>query len=135
MTKQTQTQEALQPIKTDRAPAAIGPYSQGMRVGSLVFVSGQIPFNPATGQLVQGTIEEQAQQCLKNLMAILEASHSSLGKVVKTTIYLKDLEHFTRVNDTYAQFFKPPFPARACVEVARLPRDVGVEIDCIACCD
>lgn len=131
----TSNQESLLPIKTDQAPAAIGPYSQAIRVGNLVFVSGQIPFDPKTGQLVQGSIEMQTQQCLKNLAAILEASQSSMNKVIKTTVFLKDLENFTRVNETYAQHFKPPYPARACVEVARLPRDVGVEIDCIASCD
>lgn len=127
--------ESLLPIKTDKAPAAIGPYSQAIRVGNLVFVSGQIPFDPSTGQLNLGAIEQQTQQCLKNLAAILEASDSGLNKVIKTTVFLKDLENFTRVNETYAQFFKPPYPARACVEVARLPRDVAIEIDCIASCD
>ncbi len=125
---------SIQPIKTDQAPAAIGPYSQAIRSGSLVFVSGQIPIDPLTGQLVDGTIEQQTQQCLKNLKAILDASGSSLSKVIKTTVFLKDLEHFARVNSTYGEFFTAPYPARACVEVARLPKDVAIEIDCIASC-
>jgi 2-iminobutanoate/2-iminopropanoate deaminase len=124
-----------QQVQTDQAPSAIGPYSQAIRHGGLIFVSGQIPFNPATGSLVQGEIAEQTAQCLRNLQAILEAGQSSLTRVLKTTVYLKDMEQFTKVNEIYGQFFKPPFPARACVEVARLPRDVGVEIDCIATCD
>ena len=122
----------LKPIQTSSAPQAIGPYSQAIRCGSLVFVSGQIPLDPATGQLVGGGVDAQTHQVLKNLKAVVEASGSSLDKVAKTTIYLKDMGQFQLVNEIYGSYFKAPFPARATVEVARLPKDVLVEIDCIA---
>jgi 2-iminobutanoate/2-iminopropanoate deaminase len=123
------------PVQTDKAPSAIGPYSQAVRMGSTVFVSGQIPLDPVTGQLIKGSIEDQTTRCLENLKAILEAAHSDLSRVVKTTVFLKNMEQFSKVNETYGRFFMEPYPARACVEVARLPRDVDVEIDCIAICD
>jgi 2-iminobutanoate/2-iminopropanoate deaminase len=122
----------LKPIQTSSAPQAIGPYSQAIRCGSLVFVSGQIPLDPSSGQLVPGGVEAQTHQVLKNLKAVVEAAGSSLDKVAKTTIYLKDMGQFQLVNEIYGGYFKPPFPARATVEVARLPKDVLVEIDCIA---
>lgn len=125
----------LIPVQTTLAPSAIGPYSQGIRLGTTVFISGQIPLDPSTGQLVKGSIEEQTERCLKNLSAILEAAHSDLSRVVKTTVFLKNMDQFSKVNEVYGRFFKQPYPARACVEVARLPRDVDVEIDCIATCD
>lgn len=120
------------PIQTAAAPAAIGPYSQGIKCGELVFVSGQIPLDPKSGELVKGTIEDETTRVLENLKAIVEAAGSSMAKVVRTTIFLRDMGQFQRVNDVYGKFFPAPFPARATVEVARLPKDVNVEIDCIA---
>jgi 2-iminobutanoate/2-iminopropanoate deaminase len=119
-------------ISTPNAPAAIGPYSQAVRTGNLIFVSGQIPLDPATGQVVRGDIGTQTQQVLENLAAILEAAGSSLAKVVKTTVYLRDLEEFGRMNEIYGQFFAGNAPARATVQVARLPRDAAIEIDVVA---
>ena len=119
-------------ISTPNAPAAIGPYSQAVRTGNLVFVSGQIPLDPATGQLVRGDIGTQTQQVLENLAAVLEAAGSSLAKVVKTTVYLRDLGEFGRMNEMYGKFFSGDPPARATVQVARLPRDAAVEIDVVA---
>ncbi len=123
---------SLTPIKTAAAPAAIGPYSQAMRVDGLLFVSGQIPLDPASGQLVSGEIEAETRRVMENLAAILKAAGTDFDRVVKTTIFLKDMGHFQKVNEVYGSYFKPPFPARATVEVARLPKDVRVEIDCIA---
>jgi 2-iminobutanoate/2-iminopropanoate deaminase len=119
-------------ISTSKAPAAIGPYSQAIRWGQVLFVSGQIPIDPATGQIVAGDIETQTERVLKNLAAILEAAGSSLSQVLKTTVYLKDLEEFVRMNEVYARFFGEQPPARATVQVARLPRDVRVQIEVIA---
>lgn len=121
-----------QVISTPNAPAAIGPYSQAVRVGNLVFVSGQIPLDPATGQLVGGDIGVQTEQVLENLAAILEAAGSSLAQVVKATVYLRDLGEFGRMNEVYAKFFRENPPARATVQVARLPREAAVEIDVVA---
>jgi 2-iminobutanoate/2-iminopropanoate deaminase len=119
-------------VTTTQAPAAIGPYSQAVRSGNLVFVSGQIPLDPATGQLVEGGIEPQAERVLKNLAAILEAAGSGLDRALKVTVYLRDLEDFARLNEVYARYFPAQPPARATVEVRRLPRDVAVEMDVIA---
>ncbi len=119
-------------ISTAQAPSAIGPYSQAIRCGNLIFVSGQIPLDPATGRMESGGIEAQTERVLKNLAAVLEASGSSLGKVLKTTVYLTDLGEFGRMNEVYAKFFVDCPPARATVQVARLPRDARVEIDLIA---
>jgi 2-iminobutanoate/2-iminopropanoate deaminase len=119
-------------ISTSKAPAAIGPYSQAIRWGQVLFVSGQIPIDPATGQIVAGDIETQTERVLKNLAAILEAAGSSLSQVLKTTVYLKDLEEFARMNEVYARFFGEQPPARATVQVARLFRDVRVQIEAIA---
>ncbi len=119
-------------IQTNDAPAAIGPYSQAIEAGGILYVSGQIPIDPSTGLIVDGGIEAQTRQVLKNLVAVLHAGHSSTEKVLKTTIYLKDMNQFQIVNGIYAELFTAPFPARATVEVARLPKDVLVEIDCIA---
>ena len=121
-----------QVISTAQAPAAIGPYSQAIRSGNLVFVSGQIPIDPETGQVVEGDAAVQTGRVLQNLSAILQAAGSSLRQVLKTTVYLKDLTDFAPMNDVYARFFADAPPARATVEVARLPRNVLVEIDLIA---
>jgi 2-iminobutanoate/2-iminopropanoate deaminase len=119
-------------VSTPAAPAAIGPYSQAVRVGDAVYVSGQIPLDPATAQLVAGGIAEQTERVLLNLAAILGAAGCGLRDVVRTTIYLVDLAHFTVVNDVYARHFDAPYPARATVQVAALPRGAQVEIDAIA---
>ncbi|MBI4454570.1 MAG: RidA family protein [Acidobacteria bacterium] len=119
-------------ISTSQAPQPLGPYSQAVVVDSMIFVSGQIPLDPQTGQLVEGGIAEQTHRVLRNLKAILDAAGSSLDKAVKTTIYLKDLNHFQEMNGVYAEYFKKDPPARAAVEVARLPRDVLIEMDLIA---
>lgn len=119
-------------ISTNKAPAAIGPYSQAIRAGNLVFVSGQIPIIPATGELVQGDIRLQTRQALENLKHILAAAGASLDSVVKTTVFMKDLNDYSAINDVYKEFFADKPPARAAVQAARLPRDVGVEIEAIA---
>lgn len=119
-------------IQTPSAPAAIGPYSQAVKAGNLLFVSGQIPLDPKSGQLAATDIEGQTKRVLENLKAIVEAGGVSLENVVKTTIFLKDMNDFQKVNEVYGTYFKPPYPARATVEVARLPRDVRVEIECVA---
>ncbi len=121
-----------QSISTPLAPAAIGPYSQAIRSGNLLFVSGQIPLDPATGHIVEGDAAVQTARVLQNLSAILDAAGSSLGQVLKTTVYLKDLADFAMMNEVYARFFEDGPPARSTVEVARLPRNVSVEIDLIA---
>lgn len=119
-------------IATDKAPGAIGPYSQAVKVGNLVFVSGQIPIDPATGSFVSDDVSEQTEQVLKNLKAVLEAAGSSLGAVVKTTVFLADMNDFAVMNEIYGRYFAENSPARATVEAARLPRDARIEIDCIA---
>ncbi|GAN34495.1 MAG: RidA family protein [Candidatus Brocadia sp.] len=121
-------------ISTNKAPAAIGPYSQAIKIGNLVFVSGQIPLLPATGEIVQGDIKVQTRQVLENIKHILEAAGSSIDKVAKTTIFIKDLNDYTVINDVYKEFFSHKPPARAAVQAARLPRDAGVEIEAIAFC-
>ena len=120
-------------VATTHAPAAIGPYSQAVRFsGSFVFTSGQIPLDPATGQIVGGTTAEQTEQVLKNLCAVLEASGASPASVVKTTVFLKNMADFAAMNAVYSRFFPQNPPARSAVEVARLPKDVLVEIECLA---
>lgn len=119
-------------VQTDNAPKAIGPYSQAIKANGLVFTSGQIPLDPATMQIVEGGIREQTERVMSNLEAVLQAAGSSLEGVVKTTVFLKDLTDFTEMNEVYGSFFKQTPPARSTVEVARLPRDVRVEIDVIA---
>lgn len=119
-------------INTPKAPAAIGPYSQGVQVGNLLFISGQIPFNPETMELVSQDIKEQTKQSLENLKAILEEAGLSLNNVVKTSVFIKDMNEFAQINEVYASYFADNKPARACVEVARLPKDVRVEIEAIA---
>jgi len=119
-------------IVTSKAPAAIGPYSQAIRAGSLLFCSGQIALDPATGAMIEGDVEAQTRQALANLQAVLEAAEVGLGAVVKTTIFLVDLADFQRVNAIYAEYFPGVPPARSTVEVSRLPRDARVEIEAIA---
>jgi 2-iminobutanoate/2-iminopropanoate deaminase len=119
-------------VATDKAPQAIGPYSQAIKANGLVFASGQIAIDPAIGDIVQGGIAAQTERVLKNLSEVLEAAGSSLERVVRTTVFLKDLSDFTLMNEVYARFFAKEPPARSTVEVARLPRDVLVEIDVIA---
>ncbi len=119
-------------ISTSKAPAALGPYSQAVCWGGLIFVSGQIPIDPATSQVVGDDVAAQTERVLKNLAAILEAAGASLGQVLKTTVYLKDLNDFGKMNEVYARFFSERPPARATVQVARLPRDVSVEIEAVA---
>ncbi|MGI9280279.1 RidA family protein [Endozoicomonas arenosclerae] len=118
-------------IETPDAPPAIGPYSQGIQFGNLIFTSGQLPIEPETGEMSEDT-KEQAHQCLKNLKSVLEAAGSSLSKVKKATVFVKDMNDFTDINEVYKQYFTFPFPARSLVEVARLPKDVKVEIEVIA---
>ena len=119
-------------IATDRAPQAIGPYSQAVRAGGFVFASGQIPIDPATGQFVPGGIAEQTEQVLKNLTALFAAAGVGLDQVVKTTVFLADMEDFTAMNEVYGRYFGQASPARATVQAARLPRDARVEIEAIA---
>ena len=121
-----------QVIHTDSAPAAIGPYSQAIQIGDLLFVSGQVPIDPSTGAIVEGDIKAQAQQSLNNLKAILTAAGTNMGAVVKTTVFLADMNDFAAMNEVYAQFFQEPFPARSAVQVGRLPKDAKVEIEAIA---
>jgi 2-iminobutanoate/2-iminopropanoate deaminase len=121
-----------QPIATEKAPKAIGPYSQAIVHSGIVYVSGQIPLDPATGQIVEGDIAAQTERVLENLKAVLEASGSSLSQVLKTTVFLKNMSDFPKMNEVYGRYFVETPPARSTVEVARLPRDVQVEIDCIA---
>jgi 2-iminobutanoate/2-iminopropanoate deaminase len=119
-------------IATDHAPRAIGPYSQAVQAGDLVFASGQIPIDPATGEFVAGGIAEQTEQVLRNLTAVFEAAGVELNQVVKTTVFLADMDDFTAMNEVYGRFFGDAPPARATVQAARLPRDARVEIEAIA---
>jgi len=119
-------------ISSHEAPRAIGPYSQAVRAGHLLFASGQIPLDPRTGSIVDGDVAAQTRQVMSNLDAVLTAAGLAFTDVVRTTIYLIDLNEFARVNEVYGSYFKEPFPARATVQVARLPRDARVEIDAIA---
>lgn len=123
---------SLQVIETQKAPKAIGPYSQAIAVGQFLYTSGQIPVNPSTGELAGVTIEEQTEQSLQNLRAVIEAGNSKLSSVVKTTVFLKNMNDFSKMNAIYERFFDGHRPARSTVEVARLPKDCLVEIECIA---
>jgi 2-iminobutanoate/2-iminopropanoate deaminase len=135
---ETMSEQGKQAVRTAEAPAAIGPYSQAVVVGGLVYTSGQVGFDPKTGELVVGGIEEQTRQVLQNLSAVLIAAGSGLGKVLKTTVFLKDMNDFAAMNAVYARYLVPEGavpPARSTVEVARLPRDARVEIEAIALVD
>ena len=121
-----------QAVSSEAAPEAIGPYSQAIRAGSLLFVSGQIPLDPATGAMIEGDIAAQTHRVFANLRAILEAAGGSFDHVVRTTVYLADMNDFAVVNEIYGTYFSSPAPARATVQAARLPRDAQVEIDLIA---
>jgi 2-iminobutanoate/2-iminopropanoate deaminase len=121
-----------QAVATPSAPKAIGPYSQAIRAGSLLFVSGQIPLDPVTGQMVEGSIAAQTHRVFQNLSAILEAAGASFDQVVRTTVYLADMNDFAAMNEVYGTYFSSPAPARATVQAARLPRDARVEIDVVA---
>jgi len=123
---------AKEVITTDLAPAAIGPYVQAIKVGEMIFTSGQIPLDPATMEIVSGGIKEQAERVMKNLVAVLQAAGSDVSKVVKTTCFLSDMDNFVAFNQVYSRYFGDAAPARSCVEVARLPKDVLVEVEVIA---
>ncbi|ODP26370.1 2-iminobutanoate/2-iminopropanoate deaminase [Paenibacillus nuruki] len=120
-----------QPISTDRAPRALGPYSQAIDTGLFIFASGQLGLDPVSGELAEG-VQEQARVALENVTAVLDAAGSSLDQVVKTTVFLQDMNDFAAMNEIYGQFFKEPYPARSAVQVARLPKDALVEIEVIA---
>ncbi|CCO09249.1 RidA family protein [Desulforamulus hydrothermalis] len=119
-------------ISTEQAPAAIGPYSQAIAAGPFIFTSGQIPIDPVNGTIVTGDIQAQTRRSLENIKAILAAAGAGMDQVVKTTVFVKDMNDFEKINEVYAEYFPSPAPARSLVQVARLPRDVGVEIEVIA---
>ena len=121
-------------VQTDQAPAAVGPYSQAVKAGDLVFASGQIPLNPLTGEMVDGDIQDQTRQCLKNLRTVLEAAGSCLENIVKTTVFIVRMEDFPLINEAYGEFFPDVPPARACVEVSALPKGAQVEVEAVAVC-
>ena len=122
-------------IVTDKAPAAIGPYSQAVRAGNTVYFSGQIPLNPATGNMVEGSIAAQTRQVFDNLKAVAEAAGGSLDKIVRVGIYVTNLGHFATVNEVMAEYFQPPYPARSTIEVSALPKVSDVEVDAIMVLD
>ena len=119
-------------IETNKAPAAIGPYSQAIEVNGMIYTSGMIPIDPSTGELVTGSVEAQAEQAISNLEALLAASGSSIEKVVKTVVFISNMDDFGKINEVYAKHFKEPYPARSCVQIARLPKDVAIEIEAVA---
>ena len=119
-------------ISTDKAPAAIGPYSQAIEVNGMIYTSGMIPIDPSTGELVTGSVEAQTEQAISNLEALLAASGSSIEKAVKTVVFISNMDDFGKINEVYAKHFKEPYPARSCVQVARLPKDVAIEIEAVA---
>lgn len=120
----------MKQISTDKAPAAIGPYSQAIKVGNLLFCSGQVPIIPATGEIPKG-VEAQAEQALTNVKNLIESAGAKIDNVVKTTVFIKDMNDFGKINEIYAKYFTEPYPARSCVEVARLPKDVLLEVEAI----
>ena len=119
-------------IATDKAPAAIGPYSQAIEVNGIIYTSGVVPIDPATGQVVEGDIKVQATRVFESMKALLEAAGSDLDQAVKTTVFIKDMNDFAALNEVYASYFSGDYPARSCVEVARLPKDVLLELEVIA---
>lgn len=119
-------------IKSDRAPSAVGPYSQGIKMGRFIFLAGQIPIDPLTGEVVKDTVEVQTRRVLQNIKALLEAADAHMKDVVKATVYLTDLAAFSDMNTVYAEFFEKPFPARSTIQVSGLPKGVDVEIEVIA---
>ena len=121
-------------ILSKEAPAAIGPYSPALKVGNLIFASGQLPIDPKTGEMIEGNVEAKTKKVLENIKAVFEPYSIGLENVVKTTIFLKDMNNFARVNKIYGEYFKERFPARSCVEVSRLPKDAEIEIEAIAFC-
>jgi endoribonuclease L-PSP, putative len=124
-------EDSMTEISTKNAPAAIGPYSQAVEVNGMIYTSGMIPINPQTGELVDGTVEEQAEQAFSNLKALVEAAGCSMGHVVKTVVFIKNMDDFSKINAIYEKYFVKPYPARSCVEVARLPKDVALEVEAI----
>ncbi|UKK50559.1 RidA family protein [Prevotella sp. E13-17] len=122
----------MKAISTSKAPGAIGPYSQAIKIGNLIYTSGQLPLNPATGAFPEGGIKEQTQQSLSNIKAILEEAGTTMNNVVKTTVFLADMNDFAAMNEVYAQFFSAPFPARSAVAVKTLPKNALVEIEVVA---
>ena len=118
-------------MHTDKAPAAIGPYSQAVEINGMIYTSGVIPVVPETGEIPEGSVA-QAEQAFKNMTNLVEAAGSSMDKVVKTTVFIKEMNDFADINEVYGKYFKEPYPARSCVEVARLPKDVMLEIEVIA---
>jgi endoribonuclease L-PSP, putative len=123
---------SLEIILTDKAPAAIGPYSQAVKCGNVIYTSGAIPVDPSSGNVVAGGVAGQAEQAIKNLAEVLKGAGAGLENVVKTTVFIKDMNDFAVINEVYKRFFTSNYPARSCVEVARLPKDVMIEIECIA---
>lgn len=119
-------------ISTKNAPAAIGPYSQAIEANGMVYTSGMIPIDPQTGELVTGSVEQQAEQVFSNLRALIEASGASMDKVVKTVVFIKNMDDFGAINAIYEKYFTEPYPARSCLEVARLPKDVALEAEAVA---
>lgn len=122
----------MMPISTNNAPAAIGPYSQAMKLDSLIMTSGQLPVDPYTGEIAEGGIKEQTKQSLENVKAILEAAGGNMQSVVKTTVFIKNMDDFNAVNEIYSKYFQDNPPARSCIEVARLPKDALIEIEATA---
>ena len=122
----------MKTIQTDKAPAAVGPYSQAIKAGNTIYVSGQIPLIPETMEIISDDVQEQTKQSLENVKAVLEAAGATLNDVVKASVFIKDMNDFAKINEIYATYFTENNPARACVEVARLPKDVKVEIEVIA---
>ncbi len=121
-------------ILNKKAPAVVGPYSPALKVGNLIFASGQIPIDPKTGKMIEGDIEAKTRRVLENLKAVLEPYSIGLENVVKTTVFLKDMNNYARVNKIYGEYFKEKFPARSCIEVSHLPKDADIEIEAIAFC-
>lgn len=126
------TQEGIEYIYTDKAPRPVGPYSQGVKAGCFLFIAGQIPIDPGTGELVSGSFEEASRRALENVKAIVEAAGGSLDSIVKVTVYIRDIKRFSEFNKIYAEYFKHSKPARAVVEVSNLPLDAPLEIEAIA---